>query len=44
MIRANGFLVAAQKRIRLSVDDAALFYKEHEGKPFYTKLTEYMSR
>ena len=38
-----GLRVAAAKMTRLSADDAAGFYAEHKGKPFYEKLLDYMS-
>ena len=38
-----GLRVVAAKMTRLSAADAAGFYAEHEGKPFYGKLLGYMS-
>ncbi len=38
-----GLRVVAAKMTRLSAADAAGFYAEHEGKPFYEKLLGYMS-
>lgn len=38
-----GLRVVAAKMARLSAADAAGFYAEHEGKPFYDKLLDYMS-
>ena len=38
-----GLRIVAARMTRLSVADAAGFYAEHEGKPFYEKLLEYMS-
>ena len=38
-----GLRVVAAKMARLSSADAAGFYAEHEGKPFYGKLLDYMS-
>ena len=38
-----GLRVVAAKMTRLSADDAAGFYAEHKGKPFYEKLLDYMS-
>ena len=37
-----GLRIIAARMTRLSVADAAGFYAEHEGKPFYEKLLEYM--
>lgn len=38
-----GLRIVAARMTRLSAADAAGFYAEHEGKPFYEKLLEYMS-
>ena len=38
-----GLRIVAAKMARLSSADAAGFYAEHEGKPFYGKLLDYMS-
>ena len=38
-----GLRIVAAKMTHLSADAAAGFYAEHEGKPFYGKLLEYMS-
>lgn len=38
-----GLRVVAAKMTQLSADDAAGFYAEHKGKPFYEKLLDYMS-
>ena len=38
-----GLRVVASKRIHLTQDQAGAFYKEHEGRPFYGELTEFMS-
>ena len=38
-----GLRIVAARMTRLSAADAAGFYAEHEGKPFYGKLLEYMS-
>ncbi|RKP27067.1 nucleoside-diphosphate kinase, partial [Syncephalis pseudoplumigaleata] len=42
-ITAEGFHIAREKQVRLTVDTARQFYKEHEGKPFYEELTAWMS-
>ncbi len=38
-----GLRIVAARMTRLSADQAAGFYQEHEGKPFYEKLLGYMS-
>ena len=38
-----GLRIVAARMTRLSVADAAGFYAEHKGTPFYEKLLEYMS-
>lgn len=38
-----GLRIVAARMTRLSAADAAGFYAEHEGKPFYEKLLDYMS-
>jgi len=43
-IRASGFTICAEKRLRLTQADAASFYKEHEGKPFFAPLIAFMTR
>ena len=42
-MESAGFQVVAMKKTRLSVTEAALFYGEHEGKPFFEPLIEFMS-
>ena len=42
-IRANGFTVVSQRKVRLSREQASQFYVEHQHKSFYTRLVEYMS-
>lgn len=42
-IEEAGFTIAAIKTTRLSLEDAAEFYAEHKGKPFYQELIEFMS-
>ncbi|KAI8097159.1 nucleoside diphosphate kinase [Halteromyces radiatus] len=39
-----GFTIIQQKQIQFTLDQARLFYREHEGKSFYPQLTEWMSR
>jgi len=43
-IKESGFVVAMQKEVRLSPEQAAEFYKEHEGQPYYQDLVDRMSR
>ena len=38
-----GLRIVAQKRIRLSVEQAQEFYKVHAERPFYGELTEFMA-
>ncbi|MEY2973232.1 MAG: hypothetical protein RI886_1009 [Pseudomonadota bacterium] len=39
----NGLKVVAAKMIKLSREQAGGFYAEHEGKPFYNNLIDYMT-
>lgn len=39
----NGLRVVAARMLRLSREQAAGFYAEHEGKPFYEDLVAYMT-
>lgn len=43
-IKENGFSIIQEQQLQLSKEKAGLFYKEHEGKPFYQDLTSWMSR
>ena len=38
-----GLQIAAAKMLHLSRDDAAGFYAEHDGKPFFDALLEFMT-
>ncbi|EYD74107.1 Nucleoside diphosphate kinase [Rubellimicrobium mesophilum DSM 19309] len=38
-----GLRIVAQKRIRLSVDQAQQFYAVHKERPFFGELTEFMA-
>lgn len=38
-----GLRVVASKRIRLSVEQAGLFYDVHRARPFFGELTEFMA-
>lgn len=40
---ANGLTVVGLKMLTLTKKDARAFYKEHEGKPFYAGLVEFMT-
>jgi nucleoside diphosphate kinase len=42
-IKENGFTVVAEKELQLTKEKAKEFYKEHDGKPFYDGLTDFMS-
>ena len=42
-INEAGFVIKALKYTKLKKEQACEFYKEHEGKPFYEYLTEFMS-
>ncbi|KAG0174327.1 hypothetical protein DFQ28_006759 [Apophysomyces sp. BC1034] len=37
------FTVVKQQEVSLSLEQSRLFYREHEGKPFYNELTQWMS-
>jgi nucleoside-diphosphate kinase len=39
----RGLRVVAQKRIRLTVEQAERFYAVHAGRPFYRSLVDFMS-
>jgi nucleoside-diphosphate kinase len=39
----NGLQIAAIKMVRLTPQQAEKFYSEHEGKPFFKGLTEFMA-
>jgi len=41
-ILQKGFAILTMKQIRLSRPKAKAFYAEHEGRPFYDSLTDYM--
>lgn len=38
-----GLRIVAQKRIRLSLDQAQQFYAVHQARPFFGELTEFMA-
>lgn len=39
----NGLQITAMKMVQLTPEQAAEFYKEHEGKPFFKGLTDFMT-
>ncbi len=43
IINKAGFHIVSLKMLQLSKENAAQFYKIHEGKPFYESLVEFMS-
>ena len=43
IIEKNGLRIIAQKRIRLSSDQAIKFYSIHNKKPFFNDLINYMT-
>ena len=43
IIEKNGLRIIAQKRIKLSLDQARKFYSIHSKKPFFNDLINYMT-
>ena len=43
IIESSGLKIVAQKRIKLSLDQAKEFYSIHSDKPFFLDLIEYMT-
>ena len=43
IIEKNGIRIIAQKRIKLSLDQARKFYSIHNKKPFFNDLINYMT-
>ena len=43
VIETNGLRIIAQKRIKLTNDQAKKFYDVHNDKPFFLDLVEYMT-
>ena len=43
IIEENGLRIIAQKRIKLSIDQAKVFYQIHSDKSFFNDLIEYMT-
>lgn len=42
-IEEGGFIIKALKSVKLDIDEAKEFYRDHEGKPFFEGLVEFMS-
>jgi nucleoside-diphosphate kinase len=43
MINAAGFRIIAMKYLKISKQQAELFYEVHSARPFYGELTDFMS-
>ena len=43
MIESAGFRIVAQKRVKLTIEQAQKFYEVHKEKPFYNDLCEFLS-
>ena len=43
LIEKNGLRIIAQKRIKMTNDQAQQFYNVHNDKPFFSDLVEYMT-
>ena len=43
VIEKNGLRIIAQKRIKLTTEQAQKFYAVHNEKPFFSELVEYMT-
>lgn len=43
LVQQQGFNLVNMKMVRLSPAQAALFYQEHKGKPFFDELVRFMS-
>ena len=39
----SGFIIIKQKKVKLEKNDAEIFYKVHETRPFYNDLCNYLS-
>ncbi|MFM6948930.1 MAG: nucleoside-diphosphate kinase [Aquirufa sp.] len=42
-IEEAGFRIVAMKKVKLSKEEAGMFYQVHKERPFYQSLCEYMS-
>ena len=43
VIEKSGLRIVGQKRVRWSLAQAEKFYEEHNGRPFFGELTQFMS-
>lgn len=43
VIEENGLRIVAQRRVRLTTEQAKAFYDVHVGKPFYDELVAFMT-
>ena len=43
MIEKAGLRIVAQKRVRISRDQAEIFYGVHRGRPFFGELVDFMT-
>ena len=43
LIEKNGLRIIAQKRIKMSIEQAEKFYEVHNDKPFFSDLVKYMT-
>ena len=43
LIEKNGLRIIAQKRIKMSIEQAQKFYDVHNDKPFFSDLVDYMT-
>ena len=43
LIEKNGLRIIAQKRIKMSIEQAEKFYEVHNDKPFFSDLVNYMT-
>ena len=43
VIEENGLRIIAQRRVRLTTEQAKAFYEVHADKPFYGELVEFMT-
>ena len=43
LIEKNGLRIIAQKRIKMSIEQAEKFYDVHNDKPFFSDLVKYMT-
>ena len=43
LIETNGLRIIAQKRIKMTIEQAEKFYDVHNDKPFFSDLVQYMT-